>query len=107
MKASISLEKEWIKLKGNGQKVIVPIHPSQGQPWIESIDEEVDVWQLYQIHNNTNYTEPNTHGELYLGNKDSVGYNSDAELYDWEMENYETQERGCWTIQKIQKKPTW
>ena len=30
MKASISLDKERIKLEGNGQKVIVPIHPSQG-----------------------------------------------------------------------------
>ena len=30
MKASISLDKERIKLKGNGQKVIVPIHPFQG-----------------------------------------------------------------------------
>ena len=49
MKASISLDKERIKLKGNGKKVIVPIHPSQGEPWIEPIDEEVDVRQLYQI----------------------------------------------------------
>ena len=47
MKASISLDKEHITLKGNGQKVIVPINPSQGQPWIEPIDEEVDIRQLY------------------------------------------------------------
>ena len=40
-------------------------------------------------------------GELHLGNQDSISYNSDAELYDWEMENYETQEKGCWTIQKV------
>ena len=106
MKASISLDKERIKLKGNGQKFIVPIHPSQGAPWTEPIDEEVDVRQLYQIQNNTDYTEPNIYGEIHLGNQDSIGYNSDAELYDWEMENYETQERGCWTIQKVQKKPT-
>ena len=33
MKAPISLDKERIKLKGNGKKVIVPIHPSQGEPW--------------------------------------------------------------------------
>ena len=32
MKASISLDKERIKLKGNKQKVIVPIFPSQGEP---------------------------------------------------------------------------
>ena len=106
MKASISLDKEWIKLKRNGQKVIVFINPSQGAPWTEPIDEEFDVRQLYQIHNNTDYTEPNIYGELNLGNQDSIGYNSDAELYDWEMENYETRARGCWTIQKVQKKPT-
>ena len=105
MKASISLDKERIKLKGNGQKVIVPIHPSQGEPWTEPIDEEVDVRQLYQIHNNADYIEPNIHGELHLGNQDSVGYNSNAELNDWEIENYETQEIGCWTIQKVQKIP--
>ena len=40
-----------------------------------------------------------------MGNQDSIGYNSDAELYDWEVENYETKARGCWTIQKVQKKP--
>ena len=95
MKASISLDKERIKLKGNGQKVIVPIHPSQGEPWTEPIDEEVDVRQLYEIHNDADYTTPNIHGELNLGNQDSVGYNSDAELYDSEIEKYETQARGC------------
>ena len=105
MKASISLDKERIKLKGNGQKVIVPIHPSQGEPWIEPIDQEVDIQQLYQIQNNEDYTKPNIYVELHLGNQDSVGYNSDAELYDWEVENYETQARGCWTIQTVQKKP--
>ena len=70
MKASISLDKERIKLKGKGQKVIVPIHPSQGEPWNEPIDEEVDIRQLYQIQNNANYTEPNIYRELHLGNQD-------------------------------------
>ena len=56
MKASISLDKERIKLKGNGQKAIVPIHPSQGEPWTKPIDEEVDVRQLYHIQNNVDYT---------------------------------------------------
>ena len=72
MKASISLDKERIKLKGNGQKFIVPIHPSQGEPWTEPIDDEVDVRQLYQIQNNADYTEHNIYGELHLGNQDSV-----------------------------------
>ena len=43
MKALISLDKERIKYKGNRQNIIVPIHPSQGEPWIEPIDEEVDI----------------------------------------------------------------
>ena len=72
MKASISLDKERIKLKRNGQKVIVTIHPSQGETWTEPIDEEVDVRQLYQIKNNADYTKPNIYGELHLGNQDSV-----------------------------------
>ena len=45
MKAPIYLDRERIKLKGNGQKVIVPIHLSQGEPWIEPIDEEIDIRQ--------------------------------------------------------------
>ena len=71
----------------------------------EPTDEEVDVRQLYQIQNDEDYTEPNSYGELHLGNQDSVGCNSDAELYDWEIKSCETQARGCWTIQAIQKKP--
>ena len=101
MKASISLDKERIKLKGNGQKFIVPIHPSQGKHCIEPMHEEVNIRQLYQIQNNEDYTKPNVYGELHLGNQDSVAYNSDAELYDWEVENYETEARGCWTIQIV------
>ena len=101
MKALISLDKERIKLKGSGWKVIVAIHPSEGEPWTEPIDEEVDIRQLYQIHNNEDYIEPNAYGELYLGNQDLVGYNSNAELYNWEVENYGKKSRGCWTIQKV------
>ena len=98
MKASISLDKERIKLKGNGKKVIVPIHPSQGEPWIQPIDEEVDIRKLYKIQNNEDYIEPDIYGELHLGNQYSVGYNLDVELYKWEIENYETQAQGCWNI---------
>ena len=106
MKASISLDKERIKLKGNGQKFIVPIHPSQGEPCTKPIDEDADVRQLYQIQNNEDYIKPNAYGEIHLGNPDSIGYNSDVELYDWEIENYELQEKESWTIQAIPKKTT-
>ena len=33
MNASISMDKEIIKIKGNGRKMIAHIHPSQGEPW--------------------------------------------------------------------------
>ena len=39
IKMSFSSEKERINLKGNGKKVTFPIHPSQGEPWTEPIDE--------------------------------------------------------------------
>ena len=83
MKSLKSLDKERIKLKGNGQKFIVPIHPSQGEPWTEPIDEKADVRKLYKIQNNEDYIEPNIYGEVHLGNQDSIRYNLDAELYDW------------------------
>ena len=41
-----------------------------------------------------------------MGNQDPINSNLDAKLYDWEMENYKTQARGCWTIQAISKKLT-
>ena len=59
MKASISLDKDRIKLKVNEKKVIVPIHPSQGEPWTKPVYEEVDVQKLYEIQNNEDYAEPN------------------------------------------------
>ena len=93
MKASISLDKERIKIKGNGKKFNVPIHPSHGEPWSEPIHEHVNIQKLYQIHNNEDYIEPNVYRELPLGNPDSIGYNSDVELYDWELENYELRAR--------------
>ena len=67
------MDKERIKLKGNGHKFIVPIYPSQGEHWTEAIDEEFDVRQLYQIQNGEDYIEPNSYGKLHLGNQDSVG----------------------------------
>ena len=82
MKSSISLEKERIKIKGNGKKVIIPIHPSQGEPWIEPINDDFDVRKLYNLKNNKYYTKPNTYRELHLGNPDSFRYNSGTYLYD-------------------------
>ena len=35
MKANISLEKDIIKLKGQGKKVIIPLDTKEGEPWEE------------------------------------------------------------------------
>ena len=40
MKANISLEKDRIKLKGQGKKVIIPLHPKEGEAWEEPNDLE-------------------------------------------------------------------
>ena len=34
--------------------------------------------------------EPNDHGELGIGSPTYVGCNSDSDLYDWELEKYES-----------------
>ena len=58
------------------------------------------------MKNNEDYSEQNIYGELHLGKPGSIGYNSYMELYDREMENYETQAKGFWTIQATPIKPT-
>jgi len=40
MKASISLEKEQMKLKGKGKKVIIPLDPTKGKSWSKPNDND-------------------------------------------------------------------
>jgi len=40
MKANILLEKDRIKLKGQGKKIIIPLDPKEGTPWEELDDTE-------------------------------------------------------------------
>jgi hypothetical protein len=51
MKENISLEKDRIKLKGNGRKIIIPLDPNEGKPGSESLDEYQKTICLYQIFN--------------------------------------------------------
>jgi len=83
MKASISLEKGRIKIKGKGKRVIIPLDPVKGKAWEEADDDDVDARRLYQVIQSTEDTmEPNRNGELHFGSPLSVGYNSDSELYN-------------------------
>jgi hypothetical protein len=39
MKATISLERDRIKLKGSSRNVIIPLNSKEGKPWVETWDE--------------------------------------------------------------------
>lgn len=40
MKATISLEKYIIKLKGNNKEIFIPLDPREGNPWVEASYKE-------------------------------------------------------------------
>jgi len=106
MKASISLEKGRIKIKGKGKRVIIPLDLEKGKSWEEADDDDVDARRLYQvIQSNEDTIEPNMNGEIHHGLTLSVGYNSNSELYDSEIENYESIARDSYSIMAISKKP--
>ena len=89
MKANISLEKDRIKLKGQGKKIIIPLDPKEGTPWEELDDTKEKVRKLYKvIRSNFDSVKPNDKGELNLGSPTSIGQNFDADLYDWQLEKY-------------------
>ena len=68
MNDSISLEKDRIKLKGEGKRVSAPIQLSQGKPWAKPDDNDSDISQLYQIVQNNEYClKHNKYGEIHLG----------------------------------------
>lgn len=63
MKASIFLEKDRIKIKGKGKRVIIPLDPTKGKAWEEANDDDVDARRLYQvIQSNEETMEPNRNG---------------------------------------------
>jgi hypothetical protein len=105
MKATISLERDRIKLKGSGRKIIIPLDPKEGKPWMESWDEDQEAICLYQINNEQKYyIEPTAEGEILRESPMSVGHNSDSALYNWKIENYEAHAKYCWSIEVIPKK---
>ena len=60
MKVNISLEKDRIKLKGQGKNVIITLDTKEGAPWEEPGDLEDNVRQLYKIiQSNLDLVEPN------------------------------------------------
>ena len=51
IKATISLERYRIKLKGSRRKIIIPLDPKEGKPWVETWDEAHEARRLYQVMN--------------------------------------------------------
>ena len=104
MKANISLEKDIIKLKGQGQKVIIPLDPKEWAPWEEPNESEAKLRQLYKIiKSNLDIVEPNDQGELNIWSPTSIRCNFDSDLYDWELEKYESYAKYYWSIEAIPK----
>jgi hypothetical protein len=92
MRATISLERDRIKLKGSSRKIIIPLDPKEGKPWVETWDETHETQRLYQVMNEQkDNVEPNSEGEILVGSPLSIGQNSNTKLYNWQMENYEAQ----------------
>jgi hypothetical protein len=51
MRVIISIERDRIKFKGSGRKIIIPLDPKEGKPWVETWDEAHESCQLYQVIN--------------------------------------------------------
>ena len=102
MKANISLDKDRLKLKGKGKNIIIPLDLRYGRPWEEPNDDDANILRLYQvIQNNEDTIEINKNEEIYLVSLMSIRHNSDSELYNWKIENYEILAWECWSIKVI------
>ena len=72
MKANnILLDKDKLKIKGKGKKIIIPLDPRDGRPWEETNNDDAGIWQA--IQNNEEMIEPNKNSEIYLGSPMFVG----------------------------------
>ena len=104
MKANISLEKDRIRLKGQGKKIIIPLDPKEGAPWEELDDSEDKVRQLYKIiQRNLDSVDPIDQAELDIGSPTSIRRNFNADLYDVQLEKYESYAKDCWSVEAIPK----
>jgi hypothetical protein len=105
MKATISLERDRIKLKECGRQIIIPLDLKEGKLWMESLVEDQETKCLYEINNEqNNYIELTAEEEYLKESPMSVGHNFDSSLYNWKIKNYETHAKDCFSIEFIPKK---
>ena len=73
MKASISFDKDILKIKGKDKKFIIPLDTIDGRPLEKPNDDNTNVWWIYQImQNNEDNNEPNKNGDIFLGSPMSI-----------------------------------
>jgi hypothetical protein len=47
MKNTISIEKDMINIKRNVKRIIIPLNPKEGKPWMEPWKEESNIRNLH------------------------------------------------------------
>jgi hypothetical protein len=83
MWATISLERDRIKIKGSIRKIIIPLDSKEGKPWVDRWYGNQEFQQLYQINNEQRDNfELNSEGEILVRSPLSIGQNLDIKLYN-------------------------
>jgi len=90
MKATTSLEKYRIILNNIDKKIIIPLDPQEGKPWVEPWEEYLEMGRLYQVlYEEKCIVEPNAFIEIVTRSPHSIGQNYDTTLYECKIDNYE------------------
>ena len=100
MQASLSLEKERMKFKGDGKKILVPLRGKM-EMTCEFVEDVVIVEEIYRKIIEEDH-EPNDEGEIPLSSPTSLA-DSDQRIYEWQMQQYELGRRDYFSIQFIPK----
>ena len=80
MQASLSLEKERMKFKGDGKKILVPLRGKM-EATREFAEDVVTVEEIYRTTIEEDH-EPNEEGEIPLPSLTSLA-DSDQWIYEW------------------------
>ena len=77
-----------------------PLEVSKSKKVVKKVTKEITVKPKMKEVYPRNLEEK---GKFLHGSPLSVGQNSDIELYEWKMDNYESKSRECWTVEAIPK----
>jgi hypothetical protein len=77
-----------------------PLEVSKSKKLVKKVTKEITMQPKMKEVSPLNLEEK---GKLLHGSPLSVGQNSNIELYEWKMDNYESKSRECWTVEAIPK----